>query len=79
LEITEADGSDSEIEVMDEPLVHMRAAEMQLMAPYDIQCDFNRMLNTLVHLPPFPPRWGTHMHTWGVRFLQALSRMVGGS
>ncbi len=44
----------AEVEEMDAPLVHMRAAEMQLMAPCDIQGDFNRMLNKLVSLPYHP-------------------------
>ena len=44
MEITEVDGED-----LDAPLVHMQAAEMQLMAPCDVQNDFNRMLNKLVH------------------------------
>lgn len=39
-------------EDLDAPLVHMQAAEMQLMAPSDVQNDFNRMLNKLVHHPP---------------------------
>jgi hypothetical protein len=48
VEITEMGG---EVEEMDAPLVHMRAAEMQLMAPCDIQNDFDRMLKKLLHNP----------------------------
>lgn len=49
MEITEMGG---EVEEMDAPLVHMRAAEMQLMAPCDIQNDFDRMLKKLVTPSP---------------------------
>jgi 3-deoxy-D-manno-octulosonate 8-phosphate phosphatase KdsC-like HAD superfamily phosphatase len=49
VEVTGMEGA--EVEEMDAPLVHMRAAEMQLMAPCDIQGDFNRMLNKLLHNP----------------------------
>jgi len=49
VEITEMGG---EVEEMDAPLVHMRAAEMQLMAPCDIQNDFDRMLKKLVTPSP---------------------------
>lgn len=48
--ITEVD-EEGEAVAEDESNVHMQAAEMQLMAPREVEEDFNRMLSKLVSSP----------------------------
>ena len=53
MRITEVD-EQGEAVAEDESNVHMQAAEMQLMAPREVEEDFNRMLSKLVGSPLIP-------------------------